>query len=260
MESTQNEKRRKSLFLILYYIAFIVILTEFIYFVAKDTGLEEPRYELILRADGYADQGISSVWGKLLFRVQEQPFNLVATLCFVCAVIHTFLSHKFAVLSHWFIEKNAQRTGIRKESFASEILRFLSEVEVIFGIWVIPLMFSMAIYYDWSTALHYLDTRDYTEATFVVVIMALAATKPIFRLAEDVVKYAAVLGGSSVRAWWLTILTFGPFLGSFITEPGAMTISALLLAKQFYRLKPSLSLRYATLGLLFTNISVGGVF
>ncbi len=39
-------------------------------------------------------------------------------------------------------------------------------------------------------------------------------------------------GGSS-------ILTIGPLLGSFITEPGAMTIAALLLARQFYDLKPS---------------------
>ena len=48
------------------------------------------------------------------------------------------------------------------------------------------------------------------------------------------------------------------FLGSFITEPAAMTISALLLARQFYELSPSLSFRYGTLGLLFVNVSVGG--
>jgi hypothetical protein len=47
-------------------------------------------------------------------------------------------------------------------------------------------------------------------------------------------------------------------LGSFITEPAAMTISALLLARQFYDLQPSLRLRYATLGLLFVNVSIGG--
>ncbi len=47
-------------------------------------------------------------------------------------------------------------------------------------------------------------------------------------------------------------------LGSFITEPAARTICALLLGRRFYRLQPSLRLRYATLGLLFVNISVGG--
>jgi Na+/H+ antiporter NhaD/arsenite permease-like protein len=37
-----------------------------------------------------------------------------------------------------------------------------------------------------------------------------------------------------------------------------MTIAALLLARQFYALKPSPRFCYATLGLLFVNVSVGG--
>lgn len=53
-------------------------------------------------------------------------------------------------------------------------------------------------------------------------------------------------------------MTVAPLLGSFITEPAAMTIAALLLCKQFYDLKPSPRLMYATLGLLFVNISIGG--
>jgi hypothetical protein len=56
----------------------------------------------------------------------------------------------------------------------------------------------------------------------------------------------------------LTTLTIGPLLGSLITEPAAMTISALVLAKNVYALEPSLKFKYATLGLLFVNISVGG--
>ena len=38
-----------------------------------------------------------------------------------------------------------------------------------------------------------------------------------------------------------------------------MTISALLLARQFYARKPEPFFAYATLGLLFVNVSVGGV-
>ena len=37
-----------------------------------------------------------------------------------------------------------------------------------------------------------------------------------------------------------------------------MTICALLLARQFYDLNPSTNLKYATLGLLFVNVSIGG--
>src|SRR6476620_6627465 len=37
-----------------------------------------------------------------------------------------------------------------------------------------------------------------------------------------------------------------------------MTISAVLLGRQFYDLEPSTRLKYATLGLLFVNVSIGG--
>ncbi len=37
-----------------------------------------------------------------------------------------------------------------------------------------------------------------------------------------------------------------------------MTISAILLGKKFYELDPPENFKYATLGLLFVNISVGG--
>ncbi|NGX57192.1 MAG: hypothetical protein K940chlam3_00075 [Chlamydiae bacterium] len=255
----QNVKKTP-IYLLLMYIVFVLAITEMLYFVARDTGLEKPRYELILTADGYDDQQIEGVWNKLVYRVKVQPFNILALGLFLMAVTHTFFSHKLAVLSHWLIELNARKTGVRRETFGSEILHFMSEVEVVFGIWVIPLMVIMSFVYDWSTALHYLNNRSYTEPIFVVVIMALAQTKPIFKVAEDSVKAISRLGGGSVKAWWLTILTVGPLLGSFITEPGAMTISAMLLGKQFFRLKPSLKMAYATLGLLFVNISIGGVF
>jgi hypothetical protein len=93
---------------------------------------------------------------------------------------------------------------------------------------------------------------------FVVVIMAIAGTRPVLRFAEASLRKVASLGRGSVGAWWLSILIIAPLLGSLITEPAAMTIAALLLARQFYALKPSSRLAYATLGLLFVNISVGG--
>ena len=93
---------------------------------------------------------------------------------------------------------------------------------------------------------------------FVGVIMTQAATRPILKAAEMMMWKIANVFGGVVNAWWLTILTFGPILGSFITEPAAMTISALLLGENFYDFGPSNKFKYATLGLLFVNISVGG--
>ena len=47
-------------------------------------------------------------------------------------------------------------------------------------------------------------------------------------------------------------------LGSFITEPAAMTLAALMLRDGFYRHGLSRQLKYATLAVLFVNVSIGG--
>ena len=122
------------------------------------------------------------------------------------------------------------------------------------------LLLAFAAYAGHESAQHYVnDTVNDTEPLFVVVIMTLAATRPIIGFAESMLRrIAAVGGGATPAAWWATILAVGPLLGSFITEPAAMTICALLLARQFYDTQPSTRLKYATLGTLFVNVSIGG--
>jgi hypothetical protein len=56
----------------------------------------------------------------------------------------------------------------------------------------------------------------------------------------------------------VAILIVGPLFGSLITEPAAMTISALLLSRQLFDRGLSARLKYATIGLLFVNVSIGG--
>jgi Na+/H+ antiporter NhaD/arsenite permease-like protein len=80
----------------------------------------------------------------------------------------------------------------------------------------------------------------------------------VIGFAESTLQRVADAAGGTPAAWWLTILTIGPVLGSFITEPAAMTICALLLARRFYDLQPGHRLKYATLGVLFVNVSIGG--
>ena len=128
-----------------------------------------------------------------------------------------------------------------------------------FGLWAIVLLAAITVHFGWHTAAGYFNgTVNYTEPLFVIVIMALASTRPIILLAEDSLRVLARVGQGTPAAWWAIILTVGPLFGSFITEPGAMTICALLLGRQFYDLQPSARLKYATLGLLFVNVSIGG--
>ena len=221
----------------------------------------------------YGDTNITGVGEILRNRVAAEPFNLVATCIFLLAIIHTFLAPRFMkIAKRWRDEHEAairQRRGAREMqsqngappevSLKAEMMHFFGEIEAIFGIWVVPLLLAITIYHGWPAAENYLSHGvNFTEPMFVVVVMTIAATRPVLRFAEWFMSLVAALGGRKPAAWWLSILTIGPILGSFITEPAAMTICALLLARQFYDLKPSRRFCYATLGLLFVNISVGG--
>lgn len=221
----------------------------------------------------YGDSDLSTLRAVLGNRIQKEPFNLWATAVFVLAIIHTFLTHKFLHWSH--VMEQRHRARLEKEGAGTEpnaagrsestcmsarVLHFLGEVEAVFGIWVIPLFMLMTVRLGWHRAVSYLDNPTaYIEPVFVVIIMIISSTRPIVSFAEQCLRSVARLGGGGTSAWWFTILTIGPVLGSLITEPAAMTIAALLLGKQFYALKAEPRLAYATLGLLFVNISVGGV-
>lgn len=200
---------------------------------------------------------------ELLARAAADPFNVIATVIFLLAVIHTFFAARFLDLSQRIQARHdrlADDAGVpRVPSVAAELLHFVGEVEVVFGLWAVPLLVLLSAFDGWEEAKHYVnDTVNYTEPLFVVVIMALASTQPIIELAERLLSSVARLGGSTTGAWWLAILIVGPLLGSFITEPAAMTIAALLLARHFFDRGPSTRLKYATLGLLFVNVSIGG--
>jgi hypothetical protein len=203
------------------------------------------------------------LWEVLLARIEAEPFNAFATAIFLLAVVHTFVASWFKGAAHRVQHRHDERlAGLGQPSHPSpiaEALHFLGEVEVVFGLWSLALLAAIVATYDWNTAVHYVNsTVNYTEPLFVIVIMALAATRPIINLAEAFLRRFAQVGGGSPAAWWLAILIVGPLLGSFITEPAAMTIAALLLARQFFDLSPPARLRYATLGLLFVNVSIGG--
>ncbi len=214
--------------------------------------------------DSYNDADVDSIMAILKNRVRQVPFNLVATVIFFCAIIHTFLTSKFLAISHrWEHEhEEKKKQGLvdrHSVHHGAELFHFLGEVEAVFGIWAVALVGAIFFFYDWQTVVNYIGYRvNFTEPMFVVVIMTLASTRPILKLSETIMWKIANLLGGTLTAWWFTILTLGPVLGSLITEPAAMTISALLLGHKLYDMQPSEKFKYATIGLLFVNISVGG--
>jgi hypothetical protein len=214
--------------------------------------------------DAYHDEGLEGIGAVLGHRIAAQPFNLVGSLIFLAAIFHTFCAGRFMSLSHRWREEHRQkiRRGEAREGsvhLLGELFHFLGEVEVVFGLWALVLMGTILAFFDWGTAVHYVGvTVNFSEAAFVVVIMTLASTRPIVKLAGALMESVAKLFGGSLRAMWLTTLTLGPLLGSFITEPAAMTLAALILSEKVYALGPSTRLKYATISLLFLNVSVGG--
>lgn len=225
--------------------------------------MQEALFEFPRSLLSYPDASGLPLLDALRGRIDVDPFNAVATAIFAFSILHTFVaSHFIAASKRVQARADERRLGRGRSphpSVLAEALHFLGEVEVVFGLWSLPLLAGIVAMYGWATAVHYVnDSVDYTEPMFVVVIMALCGSRPIVMLAESVLRQVARLGRSTPAAWWLSILVLGPLLGSVITEPAAMTISALLLARQFFDLRPSIALSYATLGLLFVNVSIGG--
>lgn len=213
--------------------------------------------------ESYQDNEMVGVGEILKHRISHTPYNLVASLIFLAAILHTFLSSKFLYYAHKWkhehqVEIEAGRESEDSTHLLSEIFHFLGEVEVVFGLWAVVLSATVVFFYGWHTFVGYVSGVNYTEPMFVVVIMTLASSRPILKFSESVMSHIAALFKGTLAAWWLTIMTLGPILGSLITEPAAMTISAMLLARKFYDLRPSHKFKYATIALLFVNVSVGG--
>ena len=176
--------------------------------------------------------------------------EILATVLFAVAVLHTFCVKRFAHWAHRHPEGSIQEN----------LLHFLAETEVVFGLWAAALFVGIAaLQGSVSEAVHYIDGLNFTEPKFVFVVMVVAATRPVVKLAEAFISYVArLLPLKESMAFYLASLSVGALLGSFITEPAAMTLLALVLKRRYFDQAVSLKLAYATLGLLFVNVSIGG--
>ncbi len=178
--------------------------------------------------------------------MSPNTIQIAGTALFATAVAHTFLTKYFGRLAHL------------QPSHAG-IWHLLGEVEVVFGFWAFVLLAFMALSGGAGEAARYLEGLDYTEAAFVFVIMVVAASRPILVLcgsgARMLARYIPVADGPALYFVCLAVM---PLLGSFITEPAAMTLAALMLRDNFYAHRISNRLRYVTLGTLLVNVSIGG--
>lgn len=177
--------------------------------------------------------------------------EVLSTVFLAAALVHSFATPVFAKLSKRYPEGSSQ------EAF----FHLLAEVEVVFGFWAGIFLVFWAILEGPAKVIAYQQSLNMTEPLFVFCIMILASTRPVVTVARKFLLSIVHLLGKIVPAnekviQVFVLLSFGPLLGSLITEPAAITIIALLL----YRMldKADEKLLYATLALLFVNVSIGG--
>jgi hypothetical protein len=174
----------------------------------------------------------------------------IGLVLFALALLHTFATHLFEVLAH----RHPRHAGL---------FHLLGEVEVVFGFWACVLVVAMALVDGGGAAIDYAESRQYGEPLFVFVVMVVAASRPVLEavrallhaLARACVRVAGVR--IEVALTWLG-LALVPLAGSLITEPAAMTLAALSLAPLVFRQGMPEWLKYAALGALFVNVSIGG--
>ncbi|MDO8776942.1 MAG: putative Na+/H+ antiporter [Burkholderiaceae bacterium] len=172
--------------------------------------------------------------------------QLVGAALFALAVIHTFSTKFFEGLAH----RRPRHAGL---------WHLLGEVEVVFGFWAMILMLFMFAVSGKQEATAYLESRNFVEPMFVFVIMVIAASRPILQFAASTVMWVArYLPLDKGMAMYFLMLALVPLLGSFITEPAAMTLAALMLRDTLFAKQVSSKLKYVTIGVLFVNISIGG--
>ncbi|MCZ8250954.1 MAG: putative Na+/H+ antiporter [Hylemonella sp.] len=172
--------------------------------------------------------------------------QILAAVLFAVAVLHTFSTKLFERLAH----SQPRHAGL---------WHLLGEVEVVFGFWAMVLVVCMFFLAGKQDTTAYLDSRNYTEPMFVFVIMVIAGTRAVLQFAGQLVRLVASFTPlPRGMAMYFLVLAFVPLLGSFITEPAAMTLAALMLRDTLFSQPISRALKYTTVGVLFVNISIGG--
>ena len=174
------------------------------------------------------------------------PPEIVAAIVFALAVLHTFSTKLFARLAH-------------VQPAHAGLWHLLAEVEVVFGFWAFVLVIALVALTGKTDAVDYMESRNFTEPMFVFVIMVIAASRPILDICGSAVRILArLLPLQQSPVVYFLCLSLIPILGSFITEPAAMTVAALMLRDRYFGSALSARLKYATLGVLFVNVSIGG--
>lgn len=169
-------------------------------------------------------------------------------LLFGIAVFHTLVSPVFENFSQKF----------SKRSLVRRLFHLWGEPELVFGFWAIVFIVALFGTSGFSEASNFLKQLRLREPVFVGMILIVAGSKPLIEVFRGFLFWIAQKTDFQREiAVYFSCLFIGPLLGSLITEPAAMTITALIL-KKYLQPKNSRRFKYQTLATLFVNVSLGG--
>ena len=144
----------------------------------------------------YNDTHFTKISDILLNRIKLEPFNLVTTIIFILAIIHSFLSSYLLKLAHKIEEDHREKIKRGEKTngdikMLAKLLHFVGEIETVFGLWTKSLAF-------------YQNRIDLKLALLVAFFLA----------------GLIILGG--VQSWWIA-----PVLGNLSKYP--LMISSIVL-------------------------------
>jgi addiction module HigA family antidote len=103
--------------------------------------------------DSYADAAGASLVDTLAARIHAEPFNAIATAIFLLAVLHTLSAARFTTLAHRVKaahDEQARARGLPATGhIGAELLHFLGEIEVVFGLWAVVLALAGIFLWRW---------------------------------------------------------------------------------------------------------------
>lgn len=177
--------------------------------------------------------------------------ELLGTIFFALAVLHTFLVGRFTAWAHHF----------PKDSLWNNVLHLFGEIEAVFAIWASVFMLLYIGLDGWAAAIAYQNSLSFLEPFFIFAIMVVCSTRPVLTFAREGILSVSsviqkVLRTPAAATDLFVVLTLGPLSGSFITEPAAMTVTAFMLNSMVH--KYSQKLIYVLIAVLFVNVSIGG--
>lgn len=183
--------------------------------------------------------------------MKYSTLELLGTIIFGLAVIHTFMVGKILSWSHRY----------PKDSLISNLLHLFAEIEAVFAIWASLFMVIYIALDGWKAAITYQNSLNFLEPFFIFAIMVVCSTRPILTAARHGIRFLSLIVQRFFRTPVIltdlfVTLVVGPLAGSLITEPAAMTVTAFMLNSML--LKESNKLIYGLIAVLFVNVSIGG--